>query len=183
VAVPPKREASDSEQLLLAVKNARGHPGHLVAQKLPGRKGELVFYVVQVCRPVQVPALPTSPLDLDGLGQHRPLPKPYLLLVGAYIVYEGEPRWEGPNEAASFALEYREEAFDHERLHKDVIIEEEHGVGLSASQEEVALLSDTARVAMVPLDRAAAGLEMMRPNAGTTEESSALWQPWLETTT
>ena len=80
-------------------------------------------------------------------------------MVGAYIVYEGEPCWEGPNEAASFLLKYREEAFDHERLHKDVIVEEEHGVGLSASQEEVALLSDTAQLAMVPFDRAAAGLD------------------------
>src|SRR5919107_2690347 len=62
-------------------------------------------------------------------------------------------------QGASLGCEYAEQALYDEGLHKDVVVEKESGFGLGAPEEEVALLCDAARLAVVPLDGAAAGLD------------------------
>jgi hypothetical protein len=78
------------------------------------------------------------------------------VLVGAYVVEKRETGRKGADEAAPLGFEHGEEAFDHPGLHKDVVVEKEDGFGFCALQEELALLGDAARLAVVPLDGAAA---------------------------
>src|SRR5919199_1338677 len=111
--------------------------------------------MVQVRRAVEVPPLPAGPVLFYGLGLYGAFPGLDLLLLGTYVLHESEAGREGTGEATSFGFEHGEEAFYHQGLHKHVVVEKEHRLGLRTREEEVALLGDAACLSMVPLGIAA----------------------------